>query len=121
MSRSYKHKPFAAICGGGSAKKDKIQAHRGERRKQNRVLYAAFKSGDFENLIIPHKRECPWNEVYSWGRDGNQHYLGLDDIDHFRWMMANGFAEKSDREQYLRDDPAYMCWPPLWYQRMMRK
>jgi hypothetical protein len=118
MARSFKHKPFRAFCGGGSAKQDKIQAHRGERRKQNRVLYAALKSGDFENMIIPHKRECPYNEVWSWGRDGNQHWNGLDDYDKFVHYCANNYLETM---RFYYQDPDSMCWPPLWYVEMMRK
>jgi hypothetical protein len=40
--------------------------HRGVRRKQD----LAFKiSIDYENLL-PHRRECAWNNTYSWGCDG---------------------------------------------------
>jgi hypothetical protein len=96
MSRSYRHQPFIAIIGGGkSAKEDKVLAHRGERRTQNRALYAAFKANDFEDFLIPHMYECPWNEVYSWRRDGNQQYCG-----------PNDFWAKYD---------------PDWYLKMMRK
>jgi hypothetical protein len=70
MSRSYR-RPFAAITGTASAKDDKRLAHRGVRRKQNLALKIC---ADFENLLLPHPLECPWNNNYCWGRDGAQCY-----------------------------------------------
>jgi hypothetical protein len=72
MSRSYR-RPFVAITGLASAKSDKQLAHRGVRRKQN---YALKICADYENLLLPHFLECPWNNTYIWGRDGAQTYLG---------------------------------------------
>ncbi|MGD0438744.1 MAG: hypothetical protein ABSB86_19960 [Bryobacteraceae bacterium] len=72
MSRSYR-RPYAAITGLASAKCDKQLAHRGVRRKQNLALKVC---PDFENLLIPHRLECHWNDTYNWGRDGAQCYLG---------------------------------------------
>jgi len=68
MSKSYR-RPYASITGNRSAKQDKILAHRGERRAQN---YALRVCQDWEELFLPHKRECNWNNVYSWSRDGKQ-------------------------------------------------
>src|SRR6266702_718839 len=68
MSKSYRQ-PYASVTGNRSAKQDKILAHRGERRAQN---YALRVCQDWEEFLIPHKRECYWNNVYSWSRDGNQ-------------------------------------------------
>jgi hypothetical protein len=70
MSRSYR-RPFAAITGTASAKDDKRLAHRGVRRKQNLALRSC---SDFEELLLPHALECPWNNTYIWGRDGAQCY-----------------------------------------------
>jgi hypothetical protein len=72
MSRSYR-RPFAAITGLASAKSDKQMAHRGVRRKQNHALKTC---ADYENLLLPHHLECPWNNTWCWGRDGAQCYLG---------------------------------------------
>jgi hypothetical protein len=72
MSRSYR-RPFAAITGLASAKSDKQLAHRGVRRKQDLLLKTCI---DYENLLLPHRLECPWNNNYCWGRDGAQCYLG---------------------------------------------
>jgi hypothetical protein len=72
MSRSYR-RPYAAITGTASAKSDKQFAHRGVRRKQNLALKTC---ADFENLILPHRLECHWNNTYNWGRDGAQRYCG---------------------------------------------
>jgi hypothetical protein len=70
MSRSYR-RPYAAVTGVRSAKQDKILAHRGERRAHRDALRTAV---DFEDFLLPHRLECAWNEVYSWGRDGHQRY-----------------------------------------------
>jgi hypothetical protein len=63
MSRSYRS-PFAAVTGARSAADDKRLAARGVRRKQNQWLR---KRVDFDDAIVPHRLECPWNEVYCWG------------------------------------------------------
>jgi hypothetical protein len=68
MSRSTR-RPFAAITGLASAKDDKRLAHRGVRRKQNLALKIC---ADYENLLLPHRLECHWNNTYIWGRDGAQ-------------------------------------------------
>ena len=72
MSRSYRS-PFAAVTGARSAADDKRLAARGVRRKQNQWLR---KTVDFDEAMVPHRLECPWNEVYCWGRDGNQRSSG---------------------------------------------
>jgi hypothetical protein len=92
VSRSYR-RPFAAITGLASAKIDKQMAHRGVRRQQNHALKTC---ADHENLLIPHRLECHWNDTYNWGRDGAQCYLGR--------MRDSG-------EGYFRK----------WYQKVLRK
>jgi hypothetical protein len=72
MSRSTR-RPYAAITGLSSAKWDKQMAHRGVRRKQSLLLKTC---ADHENLLLPHRFECPWNNTWCWGRDGAQNYLG---------------------------------------------
>ena len=72
MSRSYR-KPYAAITGTASAKEDKIRAARGVRRVQNDYLRKILQQDLFDQLLIPHRLECSWNEVYSWARDGRQY------------------------------------------------
>jgi hypothetical protein len=68
MSKSYR-RPYASVTGNRSAKQDKILAHRGERRAQNFALRVCQ---DWEEFFLPHKRECHWNNVYAWSRDGRQ-------------------------------------------------
>ena len=70
MSRPYR-RPFAAITGVASAKSDKTLAHRGVRRKQNLAIKVC---PDYDNLLLPHFLECPWNNTWCWGRDGAQNY-----------------------------------------------
>ena len=105
MSRSYKHQPFMAICGGGSAKHDKALAHRGIRQANRSAIINAAKQQDFQDFLAPHKFECSWNDTYCWGRDGNQIYQALS---------------AQDRSRYLESEPDGQ-WPPDWYIRMMRK
>lgn len=108
MSRSFKHKPFQAICGGDSAKRDKTLAHRGERRAFSLALARELKEGDFEDFLAPHRLECSWNNTYDWGRDGKQTYQELDDRDWQRYLESTG-------------DGYFSQWPPEWYVQMMRK
>lgn len=116
MSRSFKKQPFQSVCGGGSAKHDKVLAHRGVRRAHRRTLHLAFQQQDFENFLLPHRHECAWNEVYSWGRDGNQNWCGLDGDDWARYVKAT-----SDPDDLWYEDERYCVWPPTWYTAMMRK
>jgi len=92
MSRSYR-RPYAAITGIASAKDDKRVAHRGVRRKQNLALKTCT---DYEDLLLPHRLECAWNDTYCWGRDGAQCYYGF--------------------RRHLDDD-----WGRRYYQRLLRK
>jgi hypothetical protein len=62
-------RPYAAVTGTASAKQDKVLAHRGVRRTQNQALRQAQ---DSEDLLLPHKLECPGNNVWGWRRDGHQ-------------------------------------------------
>ncbi|MFZ0303949.1 MAG: hypothetical protein WAL75_14765 [Terracidiphilus sp.] len=88
MSRSWR-RPYAAITGTASAKDDKRLAHRGVRRKQNLALKTC---ADYENLLLPHPLECPWNNNYCWDRDGGQSYLG--------WMCDS--PHDYNREDYRK-------------------
>ena len=92
MSRSTR-RPYAAITGLSSAKWDKQMAHRGLRRKQNLHLKTCL---DYDNLLLPHPLECPWNNTWCWGRDGSQRYIG--------WMGT------SDKEYFRK-----------WFQKVLRK
>jgi hypothetical protein len=68
MSRSYR-KPYCAVTGCDSAKQDKRWAARGVRRTQNQWLRMLE---DCDSALAPHRLECAWNNVWSWGRDGKQ-------------------------------------------------
>jgi hypothetical protein len=88
MSRSWR-RPFAAITGTASAKDDKRMAHRGARRKQNLALKTC---PDHENLLLPHRLECAWNNTYCWGRDGAQCYVGS------RYASGDDYARRYYRK-----------------------
>jgi hypothetical protein len=86
MSRSRKRRPFMAVTGSGSAKQDKIIAHRGERRAHTRALIVARKQ-DYEDFLPPKRLECAWNNTYSWGRDGSQMYWKPARYGHENWFL----------------------------------
>jgi len=116
MSRSYKKQPFAAITCCESAKRDKQIAHRSERRAQKKALRIALLNEALEDYLPLHIYECPNNDVWGWGRDGNQLYQGLDARDFYNYVCAHN-APSSCRY----GDERWTCWPPLWYVEMMRK
>lgn len=103
MSRSYRQ-PFMAITGSPSAKQDKIHAHRGERRLQNRATKAAA-CGGFEDFLLPHKFEAYWNNTYKWGRDGRQRYFPPPHRTGF-----GDFIRARDWQEYTQ-----------WYRKLRRK
>jgi hypothetical protein len=122
MSRSFKHQPFAAICGNGSSQYDKTHAARGVRRRCRHELHKALRSEEFD-VLLPHKRECTHNNTYDWNRDGSQHYCGLSAKDWQRYIAATtpGLYSRFGIPDFYYGDEDYMMWPPLWYQRMMHK
>lgn len=119
MSRSFKHQPFAAICGGNSAHYDKMLAARGVRRKHRQVLHIALHTGEYE-VTLPHRLQCSHNEVYNWGRDGHQYWQGLDHHDWQRYVEATSFNNNWPAMQRWNTE-RYGVWPPQWYVEMMRK
>jgi hypothetical protein len=67
IASGVRHEPFlpTPVCGDhrlASAKDDKRMAHRGIRRKQNLALNTSI---DYENLRLPRRLECAWNNTYS--------------------------------------------------------
>ena len=72
MSRSYR-KPYSACTGVRSAADDKRVARRSDRRLQNRALREhAFAKLDWDEFTISVRYEAPYNDVWSWTRDGKQ-------------------------------------------------
>jgi hypothetical protein len=94
MSRSYR-KPYCAVTGCDSAKQDKRRAARGLRRTQDQWLRMLE---DCDSALAPHRLECTWNSVWSWGRDGKQQLQ---------------VPSPKDREEYGG--------PPPWYRKLLRK
>ena len=116
MSRSFKHKPFMAITGGSSAQRDKTIASRSVRRTHSKLLHIITKNGDFEDFILPTRKECPNNDVWGWSRDGNQHYQGLSARDWSEYYKAI-----FDPNDIWYGDERHAVWPPAWYTEMTRK
>lgn len=103
MSRSYR-KPYSAITGTGSAAHDKMVARRCWRHAQNQALSCAFKNGeDWDEFLIPNIYEASYNDVWGWGRDGNQ-TLQEEPVweDHLSWFHCNYFTDE-DAMQYATD------------------
>jgi len=72
MSKSYR-KPYSAITGNRSAHADKTVAARLVRRAQNHALRTAVANDiDWDDFMLPEVYECSFNDVWGWGRDGNQ-------------------------------------------------
>lgn len=115
MSRSFKKQPFQAVCGGGSAKRDKVMAHRGERRTHRLQIQTALSEGEFDIFLLP-RRECRWNNVYCWRRDGNQRWCALTARDYSGYVRAC-----SDPTDWRYGDHRFTVWPPAWFTEMMRK
>ena len=116
MSRSRK-RPYAAICGKGSARYDKKMAGRGMHRKQNQWLR---NHADNDNFLLPHRLECDHNNTWGWNRDGSQ-FLQLptaqDWAHHQQWLQ--GLYANEREEHRLKKN--YSKWPPRWYVRLTRK
>lgn len=71
MSRSYR-KPYSAITGVRSAAHDKMVARRCHRRMQNQTLREFIANSlDWDDFVNPKRHEASFNDVWGWGRDGN--------------------------------------------------
>lgn len=73
MSRSYR-KPYSPVTGHSNSK-DKLDARRSVRRKQNQAI-RCFNRPDWDEFLMPERYECANNEVYGWSRDGKQKLQG---------------------------------------------
>ncbi len=116
MSRSYR-RPYAACNGVSSSKEDKVLAHRGVRRVHNHLVRLMLRDPGLD-ILLPHFRSCPWNNTYSWSRDG-RHWLHVptarDWSRHMEAVLGIGIGEfKWGRKHYLP-------WPPPWYAEYCRK
>lgn len=110
MSRSYR-RPYTAICGNESAKRDKVMAHRGVRRAHK--AYLKFNWAEEDDFLMPHKRECHWNNVYSWVRDGKQ-FLPRElrkpgsQPNWWGWYNQCSRYTQADIDKRLADDAEYL-------------
>jgi hypothetical protein len=107
MGKSYR-KPYSAITGVRSAAYDKMVARRCWRRAQNQTLRECI---DYEELVMPKRLEAPFNNVYSWNRDGKQ-TLQFPPKPHVEGIW-NG---------YKITGPHSFRWRNLeWYERIQKK
>lgn len=113
MSRSYR-KPYSSVTGNRSAKDDKIHAHRGMRRAQNQATRQIMRFDD-ETVLMPKMRECSWNNVYSWSRDGRQR-LRFQPVwgDWFRYWRRSCFTDEDMIRMGIEEYHRQMeCWIEL--------
>ena len=88
MSRSYRQPYYTWSSVKSSAHADKKMAARGVRRAQNNAIRTCE---NWDELIIPHRRECYWNNVYQWKRDGRQFLFQWNHNDfNPYWLRSNG-------------------------------
>lgn len=118
MSRSYK-RPYAAICGGGSARSDKQAANRGVRRKQNAWLRTQWHEDEMG--LIPHRYECHHNDVWSWCRDGNQRLCIPKASDWSEYCRIEQGLWHSPWEETWVKRYGEDQWPPRWAVELTRK
>ncbi len=114
MARSYRN-PYAAVTGVRSARIDKQMAARGVRSKQNQYLKTHWENEDF---LLPHRLECDHNDVWSWGRDGNQYLHVPDARDWSQFCLkSNGLHPYGQWPGWKAD----AVWPPAYYSDLARK
>lgn len=78
---------------------DNTLAARFARHKQNQAVREKALEEDF---LVPHKFECPFNNVYSWRQDGKKRYR----FPHRTFRFLNYWTD----EEYAK-----------WYQKQLRK
>lgn len=116
MGKSYR-RPYSAVTGHSSAKEDKQFAARGLRRKQNTWLRDLK---DFEeDGLVPHRLECPNNDVWGWRRDGRQR-LQVPTSRHWSeyCRIEQGFFHSWERSWVKKHGNE---WPPSWSVEVTRK
>ena len=87
-----------------SVKRYKVRAHRGQRRKQNQALRHAR---DYEDLLLPHKLECPGNDIYEWKMDGRQ-FLHFPPTRGWRlFISGDPQSERFEEEWFQREVREY--------------
>jgi hypothetical protein len=124
MSRSYR-RPWQAVTGRTSAARDKITAARGVRRRQNQWLFQLAKQPlevVEQAALVPHRRECAWNDVWSWKRDGTQHYAvpAHQSWSDYRRVEQGLWAYPAEQQEY-RAGRLTNQWPPQWFFKLKRK
>ena len=94
MSRSTRKPYYTWTSARNSAHADKTQAARGVRRAQEQAIRDCK---DWEELVLPQRRECRWNNVYQWKRDGRQrpHRRDHNDFNPF-WLTHYGTKNEAE-------------------------
>lgn len=118
MSRSYRKPYYTWTSCRASAHGDKTTASRGMRRAQEQSLREAFRDGDWDGWMIPIRRECTYNNVHSWRRDGRQFPFKWNHNDfNPYWLQGNGSPWTDEelmshaKERIERDEKflAHLC------------
>lgn len=123
MSRSFR-RPYSSCTGScTSAKEDKQRANRSIRHRIHTWIAKELKKEEGFDLI-PHRFECASNDVYGWNRDGHQIYQGLSARDWSKYLRAvtgEGYGISMWPAGNRWYQKHCKLWPPLWYQRLLRK
>jgi hypothetical protein len=112
MSKSYR-KPYSAITGVRSAHYDKMIAARSVRRAQDGALrHAIANQTDWDEFLLPEVYECSDNDVWGWGRDGNQRLRGRSSqynnpfkyVTSPTWRTEEDIMERWEENKQREDD-----------------
>jgi hypothetical protein len=116
MSRSYR-KPYSSFCGHDPD--DKRVARRGWRHVQNQALRETAKNEtDWDEFLIPDIYEAPYNDVWGWGRDGNQSLQKEPEwTDYLYWFHSGYWTD----EEALELANEYFAKAQKWYAKLCRK
>lgn len=114
MSRSYR-KPYSAVTGVRSAADDKRVARRCWRRTQNHALRSF--NGDWDEFLIPARYEASFNDVWGWGRDGNQYLRFPPVLDGNLEYIHGCYSDEELLERLVEDFEREV----QWYEYLKRK
>jgi hypothetical protein len=119
MSKSYR-KPYSAVTGVRSAHHDKTLAARSVRRAQDGAIRNAIASQiDWDEFLLPEVYECSDNDVWSWGRDGNQ-YLQKRSKE-YNNPYAYFYASYLDHDELMVRWEERKAWDDEYLARLVRK
>jgi hypothetical protein len=116
MGKSYR-RPYAAVTGCRSAAQDKLVARRCWRRAQEHALRNFT---DWDSFLIPERYEANFNDVWTWGRDGNQTLRSLGHND-FNLYYRTSYLVVSSLEKLIQRHKNSLARKIQWITELGRK